>query len=95
MRQAYQKEDGSLGYRCAAEPEKSFVAKGGKLEETVGRKCLCNSLVSNVGMPQRLPDGTDELPLVTLGDDLVNVGQFCSGGNVDFSAADVVRILLG
>lgn len=95
MRQAYQKEDGSIGYRCAAEPEKTFIAKGGKIEETVGRKCLCNSLVSNVGMPQRLPDGTDELPLVTLGDDLVNVSQFCKGDNVDFTAADVVRVLLG
>jgi nitronate monooxygenase len=95
MRQAYQKEDGTIGYRCPAEPENVFVAKGGKLEETVGRKCLCNSLVSNVGMPQRLPDGTEELPLVTLGDDLVNVGQFCTADQVDYTAADVVRILLG
>jgi nitronate monooxygenase len=94
MRQAYQKNDGSIGYRCAAEPEKVFVAKGGKIEETVGRKCLCNSLVANVGMPQVLADGTDELPLVTLGDDLVNVGRFCTADSPDFTAADVVRVLL-
>jgi nitronate monooxygenase len=95
MRQAYQKDDGSIGYRCAAEPEAAYVAKGGKIEETVGRKCLCNSLVSNVGMPQALPDGTKELPLVTLGDDLINVGQFCTAGNPDYTAEDVVRIIRG
>ena len=95
MRQAYRKPNGTLGYRCAAEPEAAFVAKGGKVEETVGRKCLCNSLVANVGMPQILSDGTAELPLVTLGDDLVNVGQFCAGGNPDYTAADVIRVLLG
>ena len=95
MRQAYRKPNGTLGYRCAAEPEATFVAKGGKPEETIGRKCLCNSLVANVGMPQLLPDGTEELPLVTLGDDLINVGQFCTAGNPDYTAADVIRILLG
>lgn len=95
MRQAYLREDGTLGYRCAAEPEVAYVAKGGRAEDTVGRKCLCNSLVSNVGMPQALPDGTQELPLVTLGDDLVNVGRFCVGGSPDYSAADAIRVLLG
>jgi hypothetical protein len=44
----------------------------------VGRKCLCNALVANVGMPQRLPDGSAELPLVTLGDDFENVARFCA-----------------
>jgi nitronate monooxygenase len=95
MRQVYLKEDASLGYRCAAEPEAVFTAKGGKPEETVGRKCLCNALVSNVGMPQSLPDGGMELPLVTLGDDMVNVGRFCTGDAMDYTAADVIRVLLG
>lgn len=95
LREAYRKPDESLGYRCAAEPEKAFLAKGGQLEQTVGRKCLCNALVANVGMPQRLADGSEELPLVTLGDDFAGIGRFCSVAAPDYSAADVVRTLLG
>lgn len=95
LRQPYRRADGKIGYRCPAEPVAAYVAKGGKEEDTVGRKCLCNSLVSNVGMPQRLSDGTDEKCLITMGDDLVKVGRFCTADQPDFSAADVVTTLLG
>jgi len=93
LREVYRKPDGSLGYRCAAEPEKAYLAKGGRAEDLIGRKCLCNALVANIGMPQPLRDGTKELPLVTLGDDFENIGRFCRAGQADFSAADVLRIL--
>ena len=95
LRQPYRRDDGKVGYRCPAEPVKAYVAKGGREEDTIGRKCLCNSLISNVGMPQRLPNGTDEKCLITLGDDLVGVGRFCRNDRVEFSAADVVNVLLG
>ena len=95
LREAYRKPDGTLGYRCAAEPEKAYLAKGGKPEDLLGRKCLCNALVADIGMPQPLADGSAELPLVTLGDDFANVGRFCAAGQRDYSAADVVRTLLG
>ena len=95
LREVYRKPDGSLGYRCAAEPEQAYLAKGGKPEDLAGRKCLCNALVANIGMPQILPDGSNELPLVTLGDDFAHVGRYASPGNPDFSAADVIRHILG
>ncbi len=95
LREAYRKPDGTLGYRCAAEPEKANLAKGGNEENLDGRKCLCNALVANIGMPQRLADGSHELPLVTLGDDFENVSRFCGGDQTDYSAADVIRTLLG
>lgn len=95
LRQAYMKDNGAIGYRCPAEPVKAYLAKGGKEEDTVGRKCLCNALTANIGMPQRLPNGSYEKALVTLGDDYVDMGRFCTDGQVDFSAADVIRILLG
>ena len=95
LRQPYRRPDGKLGYRCAAEPVAAYVAKGGREEDTVGRKCLCNALAANIGMPQRLPDGSYEKCLVTMGDDLVEIGRFCSAGQPDYAAADVVRVLLG
>lgn len=94
LRQVYRREDGGLGYRCAAEPVNAYLAKGGKLEDTVGRKCLCNALTANIGMPQRLADGSYEKALITLGDDFADIGRFCADGRLDFSAADVVRVLL-
>ena len=42
-----------------------------------------------------MPDGTLEPCIVTLGDDYANVGQFCKAGSVDYTAADVIRHLLG
>jgi nitronate monooxygenase len=95
LRQPYRKPDGSIGYRCPAEPVAAYVAKGGREADTVGRKCLCNALIANAGMPQRMADGRDEPCLITMGDDLIHIDQFCSPGTPDFSAADVVRILLG
>lgn len=95
LREVYRKEDGTIGYRCPAEPVASYVAKGGKIEDTVNRKCLCNGLVADVGYPQRLSDGSHELPVVTLGDDFIHAGQFCSQGKPDYTAADVIRTILG
>ena len=42
----YEKEDGKIRRRCAAEPVDKFLKKGGKLEETIDRGCLCNGLFS-------------------------------------------------
>jgi nitronate monooxygenase len=95
LRQPYRRPDGKIGYRCSAEPVAAYVAKGGKEEDTVGRKCLCNALAANIGMPQRLPDGSYEKCLVTMGDDLVEIGRFCGSGQLDYSAADVLRAMLG
>ncbi|MFK5646410.1 nitronate monooxygenase [Ornithinimicrobium sp. LYQ121] len=70
LRQPYQREDGEVGYRCAAEPVHMYLKKGGDLEETVGRKCLCNGLMANIGLGQHRKDGYDEDTLVTLGQEL-------------------------
>lgn len=70
LRQAYVRENGSIGYRCASEPIEAYQKKGGLLADTVGRKCLCNALVANVGIGQTRKDGYVEQPAVTLGQDL-------------------------
>jgi nitronate monooxygenase len=94
LREAYWTEDGKVAYRCAAEPESSFLAKGGKVDETVGRKCLCNALLANIGHPQTRPDGVAEPPLVTVGDDVNRVAAFLKPGQDTYRAADVVNTLL-
>ena len=95
LRVIVRNDDGSLNYRCSAEPVNDYVRKGGKLEDTEGRACLCNNLVATAGYGQRRKDGVVELPLVTSGDDLVMAGQYMPAGKTNYSAADVLRYLLG
>ena len=66
-----------------------------KLENTVGRKCLCNALVANIGLTQVRNGKHLEQPLITTGDDLKHVTQFLPPGQLSYSAEDVVARLLG
>lgn len=70
LRQPYERGDGTVGYRCAAEPVHMYVKKGGAVEDTVGRACLCNGLTATIGLGQHRKDGYDEDAVVTLGEDL-------------------------
>ncbi len=71
LRVPFLNPNGRIDYRCAAEPDDMYVRKGGTAEETHGRQCLCNGLTANIGLGQHRRSGYDELPLVTLGADLV------------------------
>lgn len=93
LRVSYRKPDGGVGYRCPAEPVDAYVAKGGAIEDTVGRRCLCNALTANIGLGQLRPDGIEEKPLLTSGDDLVGMSRFLRG-RARYSAADVIDYLL-
>ncbi|WP_160300807.1 nitronate monooxygenase [Kiritimatiella glycovorans] len=95
LRRPYRRENGTIGYRCPSEPVEAYTAKGGLREKTEGRKCLCNALVANIGMPQPLGGGEVELPLITLGDDFSGVARFCPEGERDYGVDDVLRVLLG
>lgn len=92
LRVAYRRSDGTLGYRCPAEPVETYVAKGGDRTDTEGRRCLCNGLMANIGHAQPRAGGV-ELPLVTSGDDLVILGAFLQGRTA-YRAQDVVTYLL-
>ena len=94
LREAYATADGREGYRCSAEPADNYVAKGGASEETVGRKCLCNALMANVGKAQVRRGGEAEPALVTVGDDLNTVARFLPTGATEYSAEDVVCKML-
>lgn len=94
LREPYAASEDTIGYRCSAEPVQNYLNKGGKMEDTVGRKCLCNALMANIGHQQVRKGATEELPLITVGDDLNSIAQFLTPGREGYSAEDVVESLL-
>lgn len=92
LREAYETDKGSIGYRCAAEPPDQFVAKGGALEATVGRICLCNGLAATAGLGQYRRVTGAEPPIVTSGDEINAVVNMMEG-NKDYTARDVITFL--
>lgn len=95
LRHVYKRPDGSLGYRCPGEPVELYVRKGGAAEETISRKCLCNSLLATIGLAQRQRTGYLEPPLVTAGDDVKHLAHFLKDGKASYTAQEVVQYLLG
>jgi nitronate monooxygenase len=89
LRHLYERPDGKIGYRCPAEPVAAYVKKGGKPEETKGKKCLCNALLSNIGLAQRRSSGYVENTLITSGDDILTIFGLLKNG-ASYSAKDVI-----
>ncbi len=92
LREAVRREDGTLVYRCSAEPVEQYVAKGGPIEDTTDRQCLCNALCADIGQPQVRDNGEVEPTLVTSGDEVVHLKAFLNG-RVRYNAADVIAYL--
>ena len=94
LRSLYTREDGTVGWRCAAEPIDDFISKGGDEADTVGRKCLCNALMANIGLGQIQRSGDAEGYLLTSGDDVAGVARFVKPGAESYRAVDVIDYLL-
>lgn len=92
LRSAYKKEDGSIGQRCASEPIDTYLKKGGQIEDTAGRKCLCNGLIAAVDQAQIQDKGYVEDIIITAGDDLQSIQRFVQN-DIHYSAAEVVKVL--
>lgn len=56
LRTPFRKGNGTVGYRCPAEPVDASVRKGGEAEATADLRCLCNALTANVGLHQQRSD---------------------------------------
>jgi nitronate monooxygenase len=102
LRTPYVDPNGKVGYRCAAEPVEDWVKKGGAVEATEGRKCLCNGLMANAGLPQVSPfkkkgesERYVEEILITAGDDINQCRKYMKDGRTDYNAKDVIDYLLG
>ena len=92
LREAVVGSAGAISYRCAAEPVKDYVRKGGHEEDTVGVTCLCNGLMATCGLGQVRDDGSAEAPIVTSGDRLEEVRTLLADRD-SFGAADVIEFL--
>ena len=93
LRETYVKPDGTFGYRCPSEAVVDYARKGGNSADTVNRKCLCNALVSSIGLGQHT-DRHDEPPLITAGYDVANLTRFFTPDRLHYQAADVIRVVL-
>ena len=84
--------------RCPAGPLDAFVRDRGLPQNAEGKRCLCNGLLSTVGLAQALTrDGatTFEPAIVTLGNHLEGVRRLSSNGQWVYWAKDAVDDILG
>ena len=100
LRVPYKTGTGNIGYRCPAEPLRAYSdIKGGRLENTDGRLCLCNGLLATAGLAQyRTKAEYEEPALVTAGSDFRGVRELMHRlrDGIDFySAADVIDYMRG
>ena len=92
LRTAYASEGKKVGYRCASEPIDQYMNKGGKVEDTVGKHCLCNALLATIGLGQVRDEGV-EPPIITSGDDFSFLDRMLDGPASSYSATDVLDYL--
>lgn len=93
---AYKTPEGGLGFRCPAEPVEDFVRKGGRAQNTAGRACLCNGLMSTAGLAQVRAGGYVEPAIVTLGEDLRSVRALLASlppGQSTYSIGKALRFI--
>ena len=91
LRMPFVNDKGEYEYRCPAEPVEDYTKKQGEEPATEKRQCLCNALMSNIGLAQVQKEGKIEKPLLTAGKNLETVKLFLSGHNTEYSAADVIE----
>ena len=94
LRTPFERENGGVGYRCPSEPLKTYEFKKGNVDEAQHSQCLCNALMSNIGLGQLRPDGRTELPLITLGSDLAGPTTLAKLHPKGWRAMDVINFLL-
>jgi len=93
LREPYRGADGAIGYRCPAEPEAAFAAKGGDAARSPNARCLCNALLANIGLGMSYAGGGLEKPLLTVGKRLDSLKRLIQSFGMDYSAIDVLRFL--
>lgn len=86
----YERPDGKIGFRCPGEPIETYLRKGGKVEDTLDVRCLCNGLFSAAGL-----GNPSEMPIFTMGDDSSFLRHLMRDENSSYNAADAIAYLSG
>ncbi|MEX2029263.1 MAG: nitronate monooxygenase [Candidatus Paceibacterota bacterium] len=81
--------NGKIVFRCSAEPVEDYVRRGGKKEDTIGARCLCNGLFSAVGLGD-----PNERPIFTLGKDVSFLSRLMTSEGDNYSAWQAIQYLL-
>ena len=81
--------DGKIITRCPSEPLEHYERKGGKIEDTLGKKCLCNGLMSTIGY-----GNPNEPPIYTSGKSHEVVKELAIRKGGIYSTKDVVDFIL-
>jgi nitronate monooxygenase len=92
LRHVFEKEDGTVDYRCPSGPLKPFFNKGGTIAESEGKHCLCNGLLATIGMGQ-IRDGVKVEPLVTWGEDMSFLNRVLVDGKFTYTAGEMIDFL--
>ncbi|MDO8750449.1 MAG: nitronate monooxygenase [Dehalococcoidia bacterium] len=93
LRHAYKTDRGTVAFRCPSEPVDTYVNRGGKIEDTAGRQCLCNGLMATVGLGQQHKWG-QEPPIVTLGRNTDFIHDLIDNEQGSYTAMDALSYLL-
>ena len=92
LRHVYKKDDGTISYRCPSTIRGTYLSKGGDECETEGKRCLCNGLLSTVGLGQ-VRKGRVFSPLVTCGEDFSFLDTLVKDQTNRYNAKDVIDYL--
>ncbi len=93
LRELFRTSDGSIGYRCPAESEPAYAAKGGDGEKSGEARCLCNALLANIGLGMKYAGERLEQPLLTVGNQLESLRLVVAKFGMQYSARDVIAFL--
>ncbi len=88
----------TLFQRCPAGPVDPFIQKRGLERNTTERRCLCNGLLSCVGLGQVKEiqgELVEEPAIVTLGNHLEGVRRLSRQGQARYHVQDIVTDILG
>lgn len=94
LREIYKIADGKVGYRCSAEPINAYDAKGGDEKIAIGKMCLCNGLLSNLGLGQIRVNEYIEPAIVTSGDDVSFLPQLLKKAEDSYSVWDAINYVI-
>ena len=83
------KDDNRVHLRCPGERIENYIRKGGKIEDTVGRGCLCSSLVTDLGL-----GSPGEMPLITQGSDLSAIRATIKHNGRDYGVKEAIDYIL-